>query len=111
MYNTVSSNMPGPQVPLYMKGHKLLRTWGGAMLSPNIGLFHAILSYNQTLVISATVDPTQVPDPWVYADCLKESFAELRDAAEQVASKTGAPSPSAVASATAALAGAASTSR
>jgi hypothetical protein len=31
--------------------------------------------------LSATVDPTQFPDPWFYFDCLKDSFAELRAAA------------------------------
>jgi WS/DGAT/MGAT family acyltransferase len=94
MYNTVSSNMPGPQVALYMKGHKLLRNIGFGMLSSNIGLFNAILSYNQVLTIGVTVDPTQVPDPWVYAECLTESFDELRDAAERVAAESGGPSPS-----------------
>jgi len=91
MYNTVSSNMPGPQVPLYMKGHRLLRTFGGAMLSPNIGLFFAIISYNQTLTINVTVDPAQIPDPWTLADCLHESFAELRDAADRDAAASGEP--------------------
>ena len=94
MVNTVSSNMPGPQVQLYMKGHKLLWNIGFGMLSTNIGLFNAILSYNQVLTIGVTVDPTQIPDPWVYADCLTESFVELRQAAERVAAESGAPGPS-----------------
>jgi len=48
----------------------------------------------------ATVDPTQIPDPWVYADCLQASFIELREAAEQVAARPGAPGPGAAAPAT-----------
>jgi len=85
MLNTVTTNVPGPQIPLYLAGHKLLASFGFGMLSANIGLFNAIGSYNQMLTIGATVDPTMVPDVWFYAECLERSFAELRDAAQRVA--------------------------
>jgi WS/DGAT/MGAT family acyltransferase len=97
MLNTVSTNVPGPQIPLYLAGRKLLASFAFGMLSANIGLFNAIGSYNQVLTIGATADPTQMPDVWFYADCLKESFAELRDAAERAAEAAGAPSPTATA--------------
>jgi diacylglycerol O-acyltransferase / wax synthase len=89
LLNTVSTNVPGPQIPLYMAGHKVLASFGCGMLSANIGLFNAIISYNQLLTIGATVDPRQIPDVWLYADCLKESFAELREAADRAASTAG----------------------
>jgi WS/DGAT/MGAT family acyltransferase len=93
LLNTVSTNIPGPQIPLYLNGHKLLAIIGFGMLSANIGLFNAIGSYNQVLTIGATVDPKQVPDPWVYADCLRGSFSELSEAAARVAAAQGTPSP------------------
>jgi diacylglycerol O-acyltransferase / wax synthase len=93
LLNTVCTNIPGPQVPLYLNGHKLLANFGFGMLSANIGLFNAIGSYNQVLTIGATVDPKQVPDAWFYADCLKESFSELREAARHAAPASGAPYP------------------
>ena len=83
-----------------MAGHKLLSTFSCGMLSPNIGLFNAIVSYNQVLTIGVTTDPVQAPDPWFYADCLKQSFAELREAAERAAAAAGAPSPAVTAAAT-----------
>jgi len=89
LLNTVSTNVPGPQIPLYMAGHKVLASFGCGMLSANIGLFNAIISYNQLLTIGATVDPRQIPDVWFYADCLKESFAELREAADRAAGEAG----------------------
>ncbi|MET0151616.1 MAG: wax ester/triacylglycerol synthase family O-acyltransferase [Candidatus Binatia bacterium] len=89
LLNTVSTNVPGPQIPLYMAGHKVLSSYGCGMLSANIGLFNAIISYNQVLTIGATVDPRQIPDVWFYADCLKESFAELREAADRAAATAG----------------------
>jgi hypothetical protein len=91
LLNTVSTNVPGPQIPLYMAGHKVLGSFGCGMLSANIGLFNAIISYNQVLTIGATVDPRQIPDVWFYVDCLKESFAELREAAESAAAAAGVP--------------------
>jgi diacylglycerol O-acyltransferase len=85
LLNTVSTNVPGPQIPLYLAGRKLAAWYPLGPLASSIGLFNAILSYNQKLTFGATVDPKQVPDVWFYMDCLKESFAEVRAAAEQVA--------------------------
>jgi diacylglycerol O-acyltransferase / wax synthase len=85
LINTASSNVPGPQIPLYLDGHRLRRWCGLAPLGAGMGLFNGIISYNQTLAISATVDPVLVPDVWTYAGCLTESFAELRNAASRVA--------------------------
>ena len=75
--NTVTTNVPGPQTPLYLAGHELLALRPIGLLSAGIGLFNAIVSYHQTLVIGGTVDPSLVSDPWSYADCLRDSFDEL----------------------------------
>jgi WS/DGAT/MGAT family acyltransferase len=80
--NTVSTNIPGPQIPLYLAGRKLVAWYPLGLLASDIGVFNAILSYNQTLTIAATVDPHLMADPWFYADCLKASFGELLEAAE-----------------------------
>jgi diacylglycerol O-acyltransferase / wax synthase len=82
LFNTATTNVPGPQIPLYLSGHKLLAIFPvNNMLMPGCGLFHCILSYNQVLTIGANVDPNLVPDPWFYADCLTASFTELKEAA------------------------------
>jgi diacylglycerol O-acyltransferase / wax synthase len=81
MINTVSTNVPGPQVPLFLAGRKLISWYPLGLLASDIGLFNAILSYNQLLTIGATVDPKLMPDVWNYMSCLKESFAELQEAA------------------------------
>jgi diacylglycerol O-acyltransferase len=90
LVNTASSNVPGPQIPLYLAGHKLQRWCGLAPLGAGMGLFNGIISYNQTLAISATVDPVLVPDVWAYAGFLRESFAELRAAVAPDASAPAA---------------------
>ena len=82
--NTVSLNIPGPQIPLYLAGHKRLALYPIGPLTANVGLFHATTSYNQKLTIGVTVDPHLVPDVWHYTACLQTSFHDLRDAAQQV---------------------------
>jgi len=64
LINTASSNVPGPQIPLYLAGRQLLSWRGLAPLGGTMGMFNGIVSYNGTLAISATVDPVLVPDVW-----------------------------------------------
>ena len=45
-----------------------------------IGLFHAVLSYNGAITVSITACREQMPDPSFYAQCLEDSFRELREA-------------------------------
>jgi diacylglycerol O-acyltransferase len=83
LFNTVSTNVPGPQIPLFLAGRRLLHWVPLGICSTGIGLFVAILSYDRRLTFGLTVDPRLVPDPWRLAACLDESFAELRAAAER----------------------------
>lgn len=83
LFNTVSTNVPGPQIPLYLGGRRLLTWVPLGICATGIGLFVAILSYHQKLTFGLTVDPRLVPDAWTLADCLRESFTELRAAAER----------------------------
>jgi diacylglycerol O-acyltransferase / wax synthase len=80
LFNTVSTNVPGPQIPLFLGGRRLLTWVPLGICATNIGLFVAILSYHQKLTFGLTVDPRLVPDGWELAECLRESFAELRAA-------------------------------
>ena len=86
--NTVVMNIPGPQVPLYLAGHKRHAFFPMGPLAAQVGLFHAVASYNKKLSIGVTLDPQLMPDGWQYADCLRESFLELREAAEQFSKRS-----------------------
>lgn len=86
--NTVVMNIPGPQVPLYLAGHKRHAFFPMGPLAARVGLFHAVASYNQKLSIGVTLDPQLIPDGWEYADCLKASFLELREAAERFSKRS-----------------------
>jgi len=77
----VVTNVPGPQVPLYFTGAKLVGSFALGLPMEGIGLFHGILSYNGAITISVTACRQQMPDPSFYAECIEASFKELREAA------------------------------
>ena len=78
--NTVVSNVPGPQVPLYFAGARLVTFFGGAGLADGMGLLHGVSSYVGQLILSVVSDRDMMPDPGHYADLLEASFAALTDA-------------------------------
>jgi len=79
--HTVVSNVPGPQVPLYFTGARMVATFGLGVALDGLGLFHAVFSYDGTIGIAIIGCRDQLPDPGFYADCLAASFRELREAA------------------------------
>ena len=81
MANTVVTNVPGAQIPLYMNGAKMLYSGGCGPLNAHIGIIHIISSYNGTMGINITACRDLLPDPEFYMQCMKESFDELYTAA------------------------------
>ncbi|MCP4904233.1 MAG: wax ester/triacylglycerol synthase family O-acyltransferase [bacterium] len=77
----VVTNVPGPQIPLYFTGAKMVGSFAMGLPMEGIGLFHAVLSYNGAITISVTACRDQMPDPSFYAECIEASFHELRKAA------------------------------
>ncbi len=80
LFNLVITNVPGPQVDLYMAGHKLLATMGMAPLIDGMGLLITVLSYNGVLSISPTSSPAVMPDLDLFSRYLRESANELEAA-------------------------------
>jgi hypothetical protein len=82
LYNTVSTNVPGPQIPLYLGGRRLLAFLPLGIVSNNLGLFVSILSYERRMTFGLLVDAKQIADVDRLAACLRESYGELREAAK-----------------------------
>ena len=80
LFNTVITNIPGPDMPLYSMGSQLVATYGLGPLVHGIGLFQPILSYTGALTISAVSCREMMPDPSFYCDCLQQSFDQLKNA-------------------------------
>ncbi len=80
--NTIITNVPGPQVPLYFTGAKMVALHGMGPVADGLGLIHPVFSYSGKISIAVTACRDQMPDPGFYAQCLRESFEALQDAAE-----------------------------
>lgn len=88
--NCVITNVPGPQVPLFMNGAQLVTQYGLGPVTDSIGLFIPVLSYNGHLTISFASCREMVPDPGYLADCFVESFNEMVGEADTALSAAGA---------------------
>ena len=81
MFNTTVTNVPGPQVPLYMAGARMVASYGLGPVLDSMGLFHAVTSYCGEIGITVTACREMLPDPAFYSEQLKDSFDELYEAA------------------------------
>jgi hypothetical protein len=88
-YNQTVSNVPGPQVPLFVLGARLLELHPLPPLFERQGLATAVMSYDGRLCWGMVADRDLVPDLGVLARDVEAAFEELRDAA--AAAKTAPP--------------------
>jgi WS/DGAT/MGAT family acyltransferase len=79
--NTVTTNVPGPQVPLYCLGHEMLEYRPFVPIGHGLRVGTAILSYNGTLFFGVTGDYETVPDVSVVATAAAAGIKELLDRA------------------------------
>lgn len=82
IFNTIVTNVPGPQVPLYMRGAHVVRSYGLGPCIDNMGLFHAVTSYDGQIAVSFQACRAMMPDPGFYEECLQRAYQELQAAAE-----------------------------
>lgn len=84
-FSTVVTNVPGPPVPIYSAGARLESMMGLLCLTDGMGLGHTVQSYVDEATVSFTACRDLMPDPEFYAQCIQESFEELRDAGTSAA--------------------------
>jgi diacylglycerol O-acyltransferase / wax synthase len=80
-FNLVVTNVPGPQIPLYVLGRTLLDLFPMAPLARRQALCVAVMSYNGKMNFGLLGDFDAMPDMRVVADGITESIEELRVAA------------------------------
>lgn len=78
--HTVISNVPGPQIPLYLAGARVHMLMGLGPLVDMSGLFHAVISGMGRISINFLSCREMLPDPDFYKQCLVESYDELEQA-------------------------------
>ena len=80
-FNLVCTNVPGPQLPLYLLGHRMLEWYPYVPVGGEMTLNCAILSYDGTVYFGFSGDAHAAPDLKQMEKLLVASFNELRDAA------------------------------
>ena len=79
-FNLVCTNVPGPQVPLYLLGHKMLHCYPYVPVGGEMAVNCAILSYNGMVYFGFSGDTHAAPDLRRLEKLLQESFVGLRNA-------------------------------
>lgn len=79
-FNTVVTNVPGPQVPIYSNGAEMVKYYGLLCLFDGLGLGHVVQSSNGEVSLTITACREMLPDPEFYAECMQNSFEELKKA-------------------------------
>jgi WS/DGAT/MGAT family acyltransferase len=80
-FNLTVTNVPGPQFPLYLLGHRLARIYPLVPLAENCALGIAIMSYDGRIDFGLVSDYDALPDLDDIAGALDASIAELAGAA------------------------------
>ena len=80
-FNLVVSNVPGPQVPMYVAGAKLLANYPVMPTAENVGLSIAVTSLAGTMGFGFTGDWDLMPDIDFLAASFEEAVDELAKAA------------------------------
>ncbi len=84
LFNLIVTNVPGPQIPLYVLGRELQDVFPVAFLPENHALAIAIMSYNGGIDFGLLGDYDSMEDIETIASGITESLADLLAAAETV---------------------------
>jgi WS/DGAT/MGAT family acyltransferase len=75
--NTVTTNVPGPQIPLYALGRKMLRAFPYVPLASQVRIGVAIFSYNGEINFGVTGDYDSAPDIDVLCRGIEDGMLEM----------------------------------
>jgi WS/DGAT/MGAT family acyltransferase len=76
--NVAISNVPGPPVPLYLAGAKMLTNYPCSIVTHGMGLNITVQSYDQSLDFGMMADAQAMPDVRKLADAVAEALGLLR---------------------------------
>jgi diacylglycerol O-acyltransferase len=82
--NTVTTNVPGPQYPLYLAGRQMLDYLPFVPIAHGVRVGVAIVSYNGRVAFGITGDYDTAPDIEVVARGITDGISELLKIADEV---------------------------
>ena len=93
LFNLIVTNVPGPQMPLYVLGRELRDLFPVAFLPDHHALAIAIMSYHGGLDYGLLADYDSVGDIAIIAEGIDRALAQLLAAARGVTTAADAPIP------------------
>jgi diacylglycerol O-acyltransferase len=90
-FNLVCTNVPGPQYPLYLLGHKMVSWYPYVPVGGEMAVNCAVLSYDGNIGFGFSGDVHVAPDLRRLEEFLQASFSELREAAGIAPSEKKSP--------------------
>jgi WS/DGAT/MGAT family acyltransferase len=75
--NLVVSNVPGPPVPLYMGGARLLAHYPVSVVTDGVGLNVTVMSYRDQLDFGIVADRDMADDAWTLMAAMEAALDEL----------------------------------
>jgi hypothetical protein len=78
-FNVIVTNVPGPPVPLYVMGARLLEAFPFVPLAGNQSISVAALSYEGQLGLGVLTDPATCPDVGLFCAGVLSTFQALVD--------------------------------
>ena len=92
--NTIVTNVPGPQVPLYFHGARVREIYPMVPLMDGMGLGIAVTSYAGTMNFGFNADPDIVPDLANFAAMVRRAFERIAaEAGVALSEPTAASAP------------------
>src|SRR3954470_8557878 len=85
LFNLIVTNVPGPQVPLYLMGREMQEIVPIAFLPEDHALAIAVMSYNGKMDFGLLGDYDAMPDIDAFGELLEESLAEMLETARSAA--------------------------
>jgi diacylglycerol O-acyltransferase len=85
MLVNVTTNVPGPNVPLYALGRRLRELYPYVPIADRIRIAVAVMSYDGALCFGVTADRDSTPDLEVFGAGIRAGLAELRECADRQA--------------------------
>jgi diacylglycerol O-acyltransferase / wax synthase len=82
--NVTISNVPGPPVPLYMAGAKMLTNYPCSIVVHGVALNITVQSYDQSLDFGLMADAKAMPDVRKLGEALMDAMQALRELAHEV---------------------------
>jgi WS/DGAT/MGAT family acyltransferase len=78
--NVTCTNVPGPAIPLYTVGHRLLTHHAIMPIAWDMGIGCAVMSYDSHIYVTLVADTASAPDVDLLADMMRREFVALREA-------------------------------